>query len=161
MVYYRRQLYLYKFTIVEGSSTEKLLTGRVYSYCWTEEEFDKGSNEIASALYDRIMKTNLTNKKTFRIIADGCGGQNKNCSVNVMCCLLQDFRENGFASSKETAQKIFDENRIPPEFKRTRISERKRLHDYEGGGGGSGTSDQDEKFYLNYFLCVLDQGSSN
>jgi hypothetical protein len=44
---------------------------------------------------------------------------------------LQNFRENGFASSKETAQNVCDENGIPPEFKRTRISKRKRLHEYE------------------------------
>jgi hypothetical protein len=43
-----------------------------------------------------------------------------------------------------------------PKFKRTRISKRKRLHNYEGED--SGTSDPEEKFYRNYFLCVLDQG---
>jgi hypothetical protein len=54
------------------------------------------------------------------------------------------LRESGFASSKETAQKVCDENGIPPEFKRTRISERKRLHNYDGED--SGTSDLEEKF---------------
>jgi hypothetical protein len=33
------------------------------------------------------MKTNLINKKTVRLIADGCGGQNKNSTVIGMCCL--------------------------------------------------------------------------
>jgi hypothetical protein len=41
MVYYNHQLYLYDFTTVEGSSTEKLSAGSVYSYCWTEDEFEK------------------------------------------------------------------------------------------------------------------------
>jgi hypothetical protein len=86
-VYYRRQLYLHYFTIVEGSSTEKLSSASVYSYCWTEDQFVKGSNKIACALYNRLMKTNLTNKKTVRLIADGCGGQNKNSTFIVMCCL--------------------------------------------------------------------------
>jgi hypothetical protein len=36
MVYSSRQLCLYIFTIVEGSSTEKLSPGSVYSYCRTE-----------------------------------------------------------------------------------------------------------------------------
>jgi hypothetical protein len=87
MVYDSCQLYLYNFTIVEGSSTEKLSPVRVYSYCWAEDEFAKGSNQIASALYDRLMETNLTNKKTVRLIADGRGGQNKNSTVIGMCCL--------------------------------------------------------------------------
>jgi hypothetical protein len=81
MVSYSHQLYLYYITIVEGSSTEKLSPGSVYNYCWTEDEFAKGSNQIDSALYDGLMKTNLTNKKTVCLIADGCGGRNKNSTV--------------------------------------------------------------------------------
>jgi hypothetical protein len=54
------------------------------------------------------------------------------------------------------AQKVCDENGIPLEFKRTGLSKRKSLHDHEGQD--SGTSDPEEKFYRNYFLCVLDQG---
>jgi hypothetical protein len=38
---------------------------------------------------------------------------------------LQPFRENRLASLKKTSQKVCDENVIPPEFKRTRISKRK------------------------------------
>jgi hypothetical protein len=77
-------------------------------------------------------------------------------AITLLKEFLQTFREKGFASSKETAQKVCDENGIPPEFKRIGISERKRLHDYEGED--TGTSDVEEKFYRNYFLCVLDQG---
>jgi hypothetical protein len=57
---------------------------------------------------------------------------------------------------KEFFQKVCDENGVPPELKRTRISKRKRLHDYEGEDSVS--NDPEEKFYRNYFLCVLDQG---
>jgi hypothetical protein len=59
---------------------------------------------------------------------------------------LQKFRVNGFASSKEMAQKVCNENGIPSEFKRTKISERKCLQIYEGED--SGTRDHDEKFSL-------------
>jgi hypothetical protein len=76
--------------------------------------------------------------------------------LKVLKEFLQKFRENWFSSWKETAQKVCDENRIPPEFKRTRISKRNRLHDYEGED--SDTTDLKEKFYRNYFLCFLDQG---
>jgi hypothetical protein len=43
---------------------------------------------------------------------------------------LQNFRANRFASSKEVTQ-ISNENGIPPEFKRTRKSKEKSLHNYE------------------------------
>jgi uncharacterized protein YwlG (UPF0340 family) len=42
--------------------------------------FAKRSSQIASALYDGLVKTNLTNKKTVHLIVHGCGGQNKNSS---------------------------------------------------------------------------------
>jgi hypothetical protein len=72
---------------MERSSTEKLSAGSVYRYYWKEDEFVKGCDQIASALHGRLRKTNLTNKKTFCLIADGCGGQNMNSAVNGMCYL--------------------------------------------------------------------------
>lgn len=43
--YYSRQIYFYNFTIVQGSSKSSLSTENVFSYCWTEDMFGKGSNE--------------------------------------------------------------------------------------------------------------------
>lgn len=85
--YYSRQLYIYNFTIVQGSSRNKLNKDNVFSYYWTEDEFGKGSNEIASAVYDRLNKIDFgVEKKIVRLIADGCSGQNKNSTVIGMCC---------------------------------------------------------------------------
>lgn len=55
--YYSRQLYLYNFSICQGSSHSPQNTTNTFSYCWTENEFMKGSNEIASALYHRLQNS--------------------------------------------------------------------------------------------------------
>lgn len=83
--YYSRQLYLYNFTITQGCSTDGLNKNSTFSYVWTEDVHKKGSNEIASALYHRLVSTNFQDKKVIRLIADGCGGQNKNLTVIAAC----------------------------------------------------------------------------
>lgn len=77
-VYYSRQLYLYNFTIVRGSSHHNLSKDNVYSYIWTEETAHKGSNEICSAVIDCLDKLSTNGIEKIRLMADGCGGQNKN-----------------------------------------------------------------------------------
>lgn len=54
-------------------------------YTWMENEFSKGSNEIASAVFDRLSKTDLTPFNLIRLCADGCGGQNRNSTMIGMC----------------------------------------------------------------------------
>lgn len=94
--YYSRQLYLYNFTIVNGCSKDKLDKNNTFCYTWTEDEHKKGSNEIASALYHRLVNTDFQNKTVVRLIADGCGGQNKNLTVIAACSfwLLQKAPNN-------------------------------------------------------------------
>lgn len=82
--YYSRQLYLYNFTIVQGSSKDSLTKNNVFAYTWGEHEYPKGSNEIASAVYHRLQNTNFTGIKNLRCVADGCGGQNKNTTMMFM-----------------------------------------------------------------------------
>ena len=45
---------------------------------WLEHEYKKGSNQIASALFHCLTNSDLTNVNSLKIVADGCGGQNKN-----------------------------------------------------------------------------------
>lgn len=45
---------------------------------WLENEFKKGSNQISSALYHRLLNTDLSGVHTIKVVVDGCGGQNKN-----------------------------------------------------------------------------------
>lgn len=80
--YYSRQLYMYNFTVVEGSSQEKLGKENVFSYTWCEHEHPKGSNEIASAVFHALNTRAISPSiKTVRLFADGCGGQNKNSII--------------------------------------------------------------------------------
>lgn len=59
---------------------------RVFIHSWFEGESAKGSNEIASAIYNVLNKLELTETvKEIRLIADGCAGQNKNSIVLAMC----------------------------------------------------------------------------
>lgn len=83
--YYSRQLYLYNFAIVRGCSNDTLDKDNCHSYVWTENEHYKGSNEIASAVYHRLNQSDLRNVNHIRLVADGCGGQNKNSVMLAMC----------------------------------------------------------------------------
>ena len=86
IVYYKRQVYMYNFTIVQGSSHSCLTNENVHSYLWTENEYGKGSNEIASAVYHRLNSHDWSDSKikTVRLVADGCAGQNKNTIILLM-----------------------------------------------------------------------------
>lgn len=86
--YYSRQLYVFNFTIVKGTSKDDLTAKNVFSYVWTEDEHAKGSNEIASALYDYLTSqtTSFEGIKTLRLMCDGCPGQNKNSTLVATVC---------------------------------------------------------------------------
>lgn len=84
IAYYSRQLYIYNFTIVIGTSTNKFQKENVRIYTWTENIHAKSSNEIASAVFDLLSKADLTGKKKIRMMADGCGSQNKNSTMITM-----------------------------------------------------------------------------
>ncbi|CAH1107015.1 unnamed protein product [Psylliodes chrysocephalus] len=84
--YYSRQLYLHNFTVVQGSSTSQLSTENCFRYCWTEDVYGKGSNQVAFAIFHRLQNTDLFSYTKIRLAADGCGGQNKNKIVLAMCC---------------------------------------------------------------------------
>lgn len=86
ITYYSRQLYFYNFTMVEGSSTLPFTKERIFAYVCTEDDHYKDSNLVASAVYHRLTETDKTNIKTIRLVADGCGGQNKKRIVVGACC---------------------------------------------------------------------------
>lgn len=83
-VYYSRQLYLYNLTIVVGNSKSSLTPENVHAYVWTEEQAAKGANEICSCVYHCLNNLNLEGKTKLRLVADGCGGQNKNAMLITM-----------------------------------------------------------------------------
>lgn len=84
--YYSRQFYIYNFTIVTGPSNTMLNKNYTFSYVWTEDRYAKDSNLIASAVFHRLNNTSFPQEiDTIRLMADGCAGQNKNCTVIGMC----------------------------------------------------------------------------
>lgn len=92
--YYSRQLYAYNFTIVIGSSKNKLSSDNVFIYTWTEDILPKASNEIASAVFHCLCSNieKYGNVTTIRLVADGCSGQDKNTSVlGMLCKYLMDY----------------------------------------------------------------------
>lgn len=84
--YYLRQMYYYNLTVCEGLSQDKQTKENTFCYIWLENEYAKGSCEIASAIYHRLCNTNLESINTIKLVADGCGGQNKNSIVVGMVC---------------------------------------------------------------------------
>lgn len=85
MAYYSRQLHFFNFTVVEGASNIPLSKNRVFTYYCMENEFNKDSNLVASAVTHRLNHTDLSNISNIRLVADGCGGQNKNCILVGAC----------------------------------------------------------------------------
>lgn len=82
--YYSRQIYIYNFTIVVGTSKQQFLKENVHIYTWTENIHSKSSNEVASAVFDLLKKIDLTGMKKVRMLADGCTSQNKNSILLAM-----------------------------------------------------------------------------
>lgn len=76
--YYSRNVYLFNFTIVQGHSKSKLSPDNVTSFCWTENEFTKNANAIASCVIHQLNSIDLALYTKVRLVADGCAAQNKN-----------------------------------------------------------------------------------
>lgn len=84
--YYSRQLYIYNFAIVRSVPFSELNKETVFLYSWTEDQYKKGANEIASAVFHRLNSIDITSDiNTIRLVADVCGAQNKNSIMLGMC----------------------------------------------------------------------------
>lgn len=112
--YYSRQLYIYNFTTVVGHSHAPLTKDNVKIFTWTEDEHAKGANEIASCVFYTLNNSNLEGIDTLRLVADGCGGQNKN---TIMICMLFKWLSS-ISSSIRTIELVFPvvgHSYIPPD----------------------------------------------
>nr|CAH7751519.1 unnamed protein product [Callosobruchus chinensis] len=73
------QLNFYHLAIINGASKGKINPTSVRSYTWTELDYHKGSNEVASCVYHTLMNFEFSQStKIVRFFCDGCGAQNKN-----------------------------------------------------------------------------------
>lgn len=71
---------------MRGTSSTKLNPLTVTCYTWTENEYKKGSNEIASCIFNTLNTSDFTGAHTIRLMCDGYGGHNKNTTLISMCC---------------------------------------------------------------------------
>jgi len=85
-VYYSRQIYMFNFTVVRDTSKSKINPNTVTSFCWTENEYDKGSNAIAFCIHHILTSSTFTDIYTIKLMYDGCVGQNRNTTLISMCC---------------------------------------------------------------------------
>lgn len=99
--YFSRQLNFYNFTMTEYVGKVDTLN---FSYTWSEDQAKKGSNEIASGVYHKLMNTNFDGIYLARIFFDGCGGQNKNVQ---MLCMASWWLVNKAPKSVEGIQLVF------------------------------------------------------
>jgi hypothetical protein len=76
--FYMRKLSVYNFTIFDMGMKKAIC------YMWDETTARRGSNEVASCLYDYIKRKNQDGVKDIRLWSDSCGGQNRNRIVFAM-----------------------------------------------------------------------------
>ena len=83
LLYYKRKLAIYNFTIYEQDSKDG------YCFLWPESEGKRGADEIATCLlaYIRSLPATIHHIKSF---SDTCGGQNRN--VHVAAAMLYAVR---------------------------------------------------------------------
>lgn len=81
-LYYKKKLSLYDFTIYD--ITHK----NTFCYCYPETVGSKGSNEVASFIYDFIINHQKLGFTKFISYSDNCTGQNRNRFVFSMLLVL-------------------------------------------------------------------------
>ena len=82
-LYYSRKLSTYNFSIFDMASKA------AKCYMWLERLAKRGSNEIASFVYD-YLKTLPLLIKEINFYSDTCSGQQRNCNFSTMClCAVQ------------------------------------------------------------------------
>ncbi|KAJ8666483.1 hypothetical protein QAD02_008145 [Eretmocerus hayati] len=74
-MYYMSKISVWNFTIYEFS------TSKGYCFVWNEATGNRGSNEVASYLFDHLRDVKERGAKSVHIYSDNCGGQNRNKNV--------------------------------------------------------------------------------
>ncbi|CAG9833610.1 unnamed protein product [Diabrotica balteata] len=83
----KSQFYMYNFTVVRGTSKSNLNPSNITSFCWTENDYKKSSNEVAFCIYYILELANFGDDiRTIRLMYDGYEGQNKNTTLIYMRC---------------------------------------------------------------------------
>ncbi len=96
--YYLRKLNVYNLTIFE------LQTKQGHCFIWNESEGRRGSNEIASALWQWLVEIDRKGVKKVVLYSDTCGGQNRN---RYLCTAISYFLSQS-TSITRIEQKFFE-----------------------------------------------------
>lgn len=88
LLYYSRKYSMYNFSIYDSSTRD------CYCYIWGESDGNKGSNEIATCLFDFLQNTDKRNVQNVSLYSDNCFGQNKNRTVMSAVQLFLDKSEH-------------------------------------------------------------------
>lgn len=70
--YYLRKLNFYNFTVLD------LQDNQGHCFCWSEFESNRGTNDIASALWRWLLQQDARGLSKVILFSDTCGGQNRN-----------------------------------------------------------------------------------
>ncbi|XP_074658224.1 uncharacterized protein LOC141911149 [Tubulanus polymorphus] len=84
-IFYSRRLSCYNFTISDVNSKH------CECFLWHEGIAGRGSNEIASCVYQYLKRIDANSVRHVFLFADGCSGQNKN---SILPCMLLYFVQN-------------------------------------------------------------------
>ncbi|CAH1110065.1 unnamed protein product, partial [Psylliodes chrysocephalus] len=99
IVYYKRVLSVYNLTVRDCSTTESSVC-----YMWYEVIGGRGSDQIASCLYNKLINLPETVQHV-TTYSDTCGGQNRNINMEVMFL---------YAIKQKTTIEIIDQKFLLP-----------------------------------------------
>lgn len=85
-IFYLRKLAIYNLTVYNLGNQDGVC------YLWDETQGKRGSNEIASCIYNYVLSHPETKEVT--MMSDGCGGQQKNSNFSAMCLRLISVHPN-------------------------------------------------------------------
>ncbi|XP_050551786.1 uncharacterized protein LOC126911028 [Spodoptera frugiperda] len=102
--YYKRKLSVFNFTVFDMGLKKGIC------YMWPETIAKRGSNEVASCLYNFIQQSTDRGIKDIRLWSDNCGGQNRNrivflmyvyCSQKYSIDICHKFLEKGHTQQED------------------------------------------------------------
>ncbi|XP_072387218.1 uncharacterized protein [Diabrotica undecimpunctata] len=101
--FYLRKAWVYNLGIHD------CISGKAFMYMWPENIAKRGSDEIASILYNHF-RTNRPTANKLIVYTDNCSGQNKNWSL---ICLWQQLTIEGIFTSIEHKYLVVGHTRLP------------------------------------------------
>lgn len=114
--YFSMQIIFFHLAIICGSSRSSLNSENVRSFVWTELEYQRSSNQVASALHFTLKNFEFGKEvATVRLCCDGCGAQNKNSTVVGMLNYWLQFEAPPQIKKIEIVYPVVGHSYIPPD----------------------------------------------